>query len=179
MEGASRNAANNNNQKRGGKKKKESNRDFEVLKAPSSIADIGLNLAHRDFKDDLESVLRKAMDSNVTLCVCTGTSMKSSAEVLRLAKKMKGPSEKAVQLYTTVGIHPHDAKTFDKEKTIAKMEELAKDEHVVAIGECGIDYDRMFSPADVQVECFAAQLDLAVKLKKPGESIFVFLLFSL
>jgi TatD DNase family protein len=71
-------------------------------------------------------------------------------------------------LYSTAGVHPHDAKSCDQH-TIAKLRELAtaKDSPVLAIGECGLDFDRNFSPPDVQEKWFIEQLKLAGELKLP------------
>ena len=48
-------------------------------------------------------------------------------------------AEKYQRVYTTIGVHPNDAETFD-EKTINKMRELSSHEKVVAVGEIGLDY---------------------------------------
>lgn len=54
-------------------------------------------------------------------------------------------------MYCTVGVHPHDAKTCN-ENTIATLTNLAKSNHVVAIGECGLDFDRNFSKPEIQIK---------------------------
>ena len=69
-------------------------------------------------------------------------------------------------LYSTSGVHPHDAKTCN-EKTLEILEKNAKKECVVAIGECGLDYNRDFSPRDVQRYWFEKQIELAEKLNMP------------
>lgn len=66
----------------------------------------------------------------------------------------------------TAGVHPHDAKTCDQD-TIETLTRLSQDPRCVAIGECGLDYDRMFSPQAVQLEWFRRQAELAVALGKP------------
>lgn len=50
---------------------------------------------------------------------------------------------------------------------MATLESLASKSKVVAIGECGLDFNRMYSPQDVQELWFEEQLKLAIKLKKP------------
>lgn len=69
-------------------------------------------------------------------------------------------------LYATCGVHPHDAKTCD-ENTIDILRNLAKEECVVAIGECGLDYNRNFSPQNVQRKWFEEQIKLAEELNMP------------
>ncbi|KRZ32547.1 Tat-linked quality control protein TatD [Trichinella pseudospiralis] len=62
-------------------------------------------------------------------------------------------------------IHPHDAKHFNDE-SIAELEKLALEPECVAIGECGLDFNRNFSPQESQLTAFEAQVQLACKLKK-------------
>ena len=70
-------------------------------------------------------------------------------------------------LYSTAGVHPHDAKSWDESETPQALLELAMNAECVAIGECGLDFNRNFSPADVQRDVFEKQLELACKAQKP------------
>ncbi len=81
----------------------------------------------------------------------TGTSIQASKDALRLARLNPG------FLYSTAGIHPHDAKSFDS-NSLATLEELAKAPECVAIGECGLDFNRNFSPQETQLEVFEKQV---------------------
>lgn len=137
---------------------------YARLKAPGPLIDIGLNITHKDLYDR-DALLQSAVDASVVACVCTGTSLKGSAAGVRMLKGYRGP----MQLACTVGIHPHDAKTFEGDKSVAALRALAVDnpQLVKAIGECGLDYDRMFSTRDDQLACFSAQLRLAVELDLP------------
>ena len=92
--------------------------------------------------------------------VVTGTCLRSSHEAVRLCASF------APSLYSTAGIHPHDAKSFD-ERAVVELEQLSQQPAVVAIGECGLDFNRDFSPRPMQRSCFAAQLDLAAKTSLP------------
>ena len=49
-------------------------------------------------------------------------------------------------LYFTVGVHPHDAKTFDEQTTLQSMKCMLEHPLAVAVGECGLDFNRNFSP---------------------------------
>ena len=64
------------------------------------------------------------------------------------------------------GIHPHDAKTWT-DQTEEQIYELAKNSECVAIGECGLDFNRNFSPQDVQLDVFEKQVKMACELKMP------------
>lgn len=122
--------------------------------------DIGINLTHRQFQPDREEVLQKAVDAGVCPLVITGTSVRASEQAADYAQKHPGV------LYSTAGVHPHDAKSCD-ERTIGRLRALCKKPQVVAVGECGLDYDRDFSPRDVQRTWFEAQIKLAEELGMP------------
>lgn len=65
-----------------------------------------------------------------------------------------------------LGVHPHDAKDWN-DGTLEALKKLQENPSCVAVGECGLDFNRNFSPQDVQKEVFAKQVDMAVKLQKP------------
>ena len=79
--------------------------------------------------------------------------------------------------YFYLGIHPHDAKSWDDEDTLASssdqsptltaLTEMANSPECVAIGECGLDFNRNFSPPPTQLEVFEKQIQLACRLQKP------------
>jgi hydrolase, TatD family len=126
----------------------------------NSILDIGVNLMHRSFHEDRDQVVARAIENQVTPLIITGTSLRNSIDAARYAGRYTG------KLYSTAGVHPHDAKNC-KEETIVKLRELAALPQVVAIGECGLDYNRDFSPRDVQRRWFGEQIRLALELDMP------------
>jgi TatD DNase family protein len=124
------------------------------------LVDIGINLINRQFKNDAVAVIQKALDAGVYRMLLTGTSVSNSEQSAALAQKYGG------QLFSTAGIHPHDAKHFDG-SSIAKLKLLLQQPQVVSVGECGLDFDRDFSPRPIQEQCFEAQLQLAIETQKP------------
>jgi TatD DNase family protein len=124
------------------------------------LVDIGVNLAHRSFAGDRDAAIGRAQAAGVRTMIVTGTSLRASHEALRLAEERPGV------LYATAGVHPHDARHCDA-RTIAGLRALAAAPAVVAIGECGLDFNRDFSPRPVQVEWFRRQLELAKELGLP------------
>lgn len=124
------------------------------------LIDIGVNLTHRQFDTDREAVIERAASQGVWPLLVTGTSARESKKAADLAARYPG------RLYATCGVHPHDAKTWN-ENTLFDLTRLAKRREVVAIGECGLDYDRDFSPREVQRDCFEKQLCLAEELSMP------------
>ena len=121
--------------------------------------DIGINLTNKQFAGEYDEVIDRAISAGVEQILLTGTSVRSSKEALALAK------EYPETLFATAGIHPHDAKTMNAE-SIKILAALLKEKKVVAVGECGLDFDRDFSPRPVQESCFHAQLSLAEEVQK-------------
>jgi TatD DNase family protein len=124
------------------------------------LIDIGINLINRQFKTDAAAVIKKALDAGVYRMILTGTSINNSEQSAALAGQYPG------QLFSTAGIHPHDAKHFDGQ-SIARLRALLQQPQVVSVGECGLDFDRDFSPRSIQEQCFEAQLQLAIATQKP------------
>ncbi|ETN83685.1 hydrolase, TatD family [Necator americanus] len=95
----------------------------------------------------------------------TGTCEKISADCKKLVETMPG------FLYFTAahpisGVHPHDAKDFNG-NTLNTLRVLQSHKQCVAVGECGLDFNRNFSPQDVQKDVFEKQVELACELNKP------------
>ncbi len=124
------------------------------------LIDIGANLTNKAFTADLEPVIERARGAGVTTIVVTGTSVSASRAAVALA------SGRAPTLYATAGVHPHDAASFS-ERTLEELRALAAEPAVRALGECGLDYNRNFSPRAAQLYAFEAQLELAAQLKRP------------
>lgn len=124
------------------------------------LIDIGLNLMHKSYNKDREEVINNGRNAGVKGAIITGSDINSSIGASDYALKYPGV------LYSTAGVHPHDAKTCN-EDTIPKLEELSSKDSVVAIGECGLDYNRNYSPQNIQRKWFIKQLELAEKLDMP------------
>ena len=70
------------------------------------------------------------------------------------------------RIWHTAGVHPHQAKTFD-ESTIETLERCLTDARCIAIGECGLDFNRMFSTEPDQLFAFQKQIELAHRVDRP------------
>ncbi|MEO8143585.1 MAG: TatD family hydrolase [Betaproteobacteria bacterium] len=121
------------------------------------LVDIGANLTHPAFHADLPGVLARAQQSGVSAIVVTGTSVAESVNALQVSTDT---------IYATAGVHPHHARDCDA-TTIPALRVLAQNPRVVAIGECGLDFNRNYSPHPDQEKWFLAQLELAIEVKKP------------
>lgn len=123
------------------------------------LIDIGVNLTHDSFDPDRDDVLERAGAVGVTRMIVTGTTVTASAQAAELAASRTG-------LYATAGVHPHHASEVDAH-TVDALEALAAQPRVVAVGECGLDFFRNYSPPDAQERAFTAQLELAAKCRLP------------
>lgn len=118
--------------------------------------------AHYDdskFDDDRDEVIMKAYHSGVGLIINAASDVETARTSINLAKKYDF-------IYAAVGVHPHEAESFD-EKTAEIIEKLASEEKVVAIGEIGLDYYYDNSPRDLQKACFARQINIARNMNMP------------
>ncbi len=125
-----------------------------------TLIDIGANLTHDSFDDDRQAVMQRATDAGVGKMIVTGSSNQGSIDAAALAETEPG------RLYATAGVHPHHAADFD-DASVEIITSLSKNPAVVAIGECGLDYYRNFSPRQAQLHAFRAQLDLAIEASLP------------
>jgi TatD DNase family protein len=125
-----------------------------------ALIDIGVNLMNPVFDRDREAVVEAAAAAGVSPLIITGSSLESSLSTGEYADKHPG------KVYATAGVHPHNARFWD-EGTAGQIRALAGRGGVRALGECGLDYDRDYSPRDKQRECFEAQIRLAAELGLP------------
>merc|ERR1719330_1896401 len=80
--------------------------------APNHCVDIGINITSKQLKPKWREIVRRAVDSGVHDILLTGTNIKSSLESLEIARTWMNETG-GKNLFSTVGIHPHDAKFFD------------------------------------------------------------------
>ncbi|MDI5920975.1 TatD family hydrolase [Halomonas sp. LR5S13] len=127
--------------------------------SPAPLVDIGANLTHASFARDLAAVLARARAANVTTLILTGTDREHAEQAVALARRHPG-------LFATAGVHPHDASHWDPALE-RSMRDLHRQPEVVAVGECGLDFNRNFSTPAEQERAFEAQLGLAAESGKP------------
>ena len=124
------------------------------------MIDIGVNLTNARFDKDRDEVILRAKQAYVNAMVVTGTNFEESQHAIKLCQQYPE------YLYSTVGIHPHDADNaavnFQE-----KLAALAENSCVKAIGECGLDFNRNFSTAANQKNVFSQQVNLASELQLP------------
>lgn len=121
--------------------------------------DIGLNITSPQFAHDRDEVIARARAAGVRGLLFTGTNLRESEHAQKLAQRYEG-------CWSTAGVHPHDSSQWDTASE-ARLRELAGLPEVVAIGECGLDFNRNFSTPAEQERAFTAQLAIAAELEMP------------
>lgn len=122
--------------------------------------DIGVNLTGSSFKKDVPQVIERALAVGVEKIIITGTDVDHSQQAIELTEKY--PSI----CYATVGLHPHHASDYSSDLG-SELREMQSHKNVVAVGECGLDFNRNFSTRKEQIRAFEGQLEIAIDNKKP------------
>lgn len=119
---------------------------------------------HLQMLDDRESVLVRAGLAGARRAVLVGTDAESSRQAVEIGASLTAPSGPPIELWATIGLHPHEA-SHGLDGVREFVDEVAASgfsrSRVVAIGECGLDYHYDYSPRDAQRTVFAAQVALA------------------
>jgi len=119
--------------------------------------DIGLNLFCKQFPNPKEIVKRAAQAG--VCCILTGTDRRENRLINEFVRKN--------DVFGTAGIHPHNADSARKEDFEEIERLIGENDRIVAVGECGLDFDRMFSSKENQIRCLEKHIVLAEKLNKP------------
>jgi TatD DNase family protein len=128
------------------------------------MIDIGVNLTNKRFDKDRTELIVRAKNKGISQLLITGTSVAESKRALTLCQYYQEHFPNT--LYSTAGVHPHDADAVS-DNYLIELTELAKEPSVKAIGECGLDFNRNFSEPAKQIEVFKGQVDLAKQLSMP------------
>ncbi|RUO53572.1 TatD family hydrolase [Pseudidiomarina homiensis] len=121
--------------------------------------DAGVNLTNARLQQRLDGVMQRAHEAGVDSMLVIACNLDEARQACELA-------ERHPELVVTAGVHPHDAKDAPRDLQ-AQLHEIAQHPAVVAIGECGLDFNRNYSPRDVQQKVFEQQLEVAADLQLP------------
>lgn len=124
------------------------------------LVDCGVNLTNPKFHQNTDYVIARALAAGVQKMVITGLKLAGSKSAVIMSKTRPNI------LYAAVGVHPHFVKDDWNDKTMEQLEELVKQPEVVAVGECGLDFNRNYSPEELQLSTFKKQVQLAVRHQK-------------
>lgn len=121
--------------------------------------DTHTHLDFEQFNDDRDAVIQRAIENNVAGIFTIGTSVETSKKAVSYANNY-------ASIFAAVGIHPSDcANAVDSDYT--QIEKLAANEKVIAIGEIGLDYYRMYTDKETQKNAFRKQIAIAKLVKLP------------
>ncbi len=123
------------------------------------LTDSHAHLDTKDFKIDLDDVIKRAQQEGIGSIITVGVDLKSSNDALNIAKRYPG-------IYTAVGFHPHNAAKVTKNE-IQTLIDMAEDPKVIAWGEIGLDFFKSYSPRQKQMRVFEEQLKIASDLNIP------------
>lgn len=134
--------------------------------------DGGINLSHKNLSTKIQKVIQDAVAYNCRRYIIISRSVADSRKVISLVKEVNRISNNRYKLLCTVGVQPHDAeRTLQNEKDtwVEELDNLISENRdiVVAVGKCGLDYDRMFASKETQIEVFKQQLLLSKKYDLP------------
>jgi TatD DNase family protein len=123
------------------------------------ITDTHAHLNHPDLRNNINDIISRAADAGIRYIIIPATDYKSSVEITELVLRHE-------MLYGAVGIHPSEVMHF-REDHLKKIEELASENKIVAIGEIGLDF--YWEPYDKELQKYVleAQLDIAVSRNLP------------
>ncbi|RUO80007.1 hydrolase TatD [Idiomarina tyrosinivorans] len=122
--------------------------------------DAGVNLTNSRFHGKVDEVIENARRAGVQHCIVIATSVAEAEAAIALCQQFPH------YLKTTAGIHPHDAGQV-KASDWQLLREFLQHPDVVAVGECGLDFNRNYTPQTEQLAVFEKQLELAAMTQMP------------
>lgn len=111
------------------------------------------------FENDRKEIIEETFKFGITTVMCAGYNLEQSKNALKLA-------EENDFIYASAGISPNDIEDFSEEN-LKEIENLAKKDKIVAIGEIGLDYYWNKDNKNIQKDLFIKQIDIANRLSKP------------
>lgn len=123
------------------------------------LFDSHAHIQGHEFRDDIDAVIARAAAAGVRGALVPAVDLSSAEQAIVLTRRFPG-------LYASAGFHPHEASRFDQDG-LQRLRELLALPEVIAVGECGLDYFRLHSSREQQLNTFSAMLTLASETGKP------------
>ena len=123
------------------------------------LIDSHAHLDHEKYDGQVDDTIARAEAAGVGQIICIASDLASTERSISLARNH-------AKLFASAGIHPHEASAAS-DGDMAQVGKLAEDPVVVAVGETGLDYHYDFSPRQLQLEVFAANIELSLAVGKP------------
>lgn len=127
------------------------------------LVDSHCHVDSSEFDADRDEVLQRAAEANVHYLLCVGTGDPANGNFERAARL----AEENENIFAAVGVHPHDAKTYDSQAEKQLIDLVKSSKKIVAWGEIGLDYYYDHSPREIQREVFRRQIQIARALNLP------------
>ena len=131
------------------------------------LVDSHAHLDSERYAEDREAMLMRAQEAGVEaiLAVGIGDGPATMHRALDLSREYASNSDMP-RIFVSAGIHPHEAELAD-DVALAKLEALAGEPEVVAVGEIGLDYFYDHSPREKQQRVFVDQMKIAAGRRLP------------
>lgn len=127
------------------------------------IIDSHCHIHDKDFPIPQSEVFENMQNAEISKAICIGENLENSKLAVDFAIENSGK----IELFSAIGVHPHEAEKYNPKELIAELEQLSKKPKVVAIGEIGLDYFYENSNREAQKTILKAQLELARELNLP------------
>ncbi|MCO4786953.1 TatD family hydrolase [Marinomonas atlantica] len=124
------------------------------------MLDIGVNLDHSSYLEDLNAFREEYQQAGVDGIICIASSLEEAQKLITICSPYP-------DMHYTFGCHPHHASTWQDNHTQVLLETFKTDSKAIAVGEMGLDFNRNYSTPDEQIFAFEAQLNIASQSNKP------------
>ena len=128
------------------------------------LVDSHCHIDGEQFDADRDEVIKRATDAGVKMMLVIGTGEATNFDNFQRVVDL---AEKHDNIFAAIGVHPHDAKTFDAESEKRLIDLVKSSKKVIAWGEIGLDFYYDHSPREVQYEVFRRQISIARELDLP------------
>lgn len=142
-------------------------RDPVYPQGVTNVFDTHAHLYDARIFQDAEGILERALECGVDTVLVPADNLETSRLAVDFVQEWDGFN--GIDLYCSVGVHPHEASSYDEavENAVVGLIEKRDKYKIMAIGEIGLDYYYDYSPREVQREVFRKQLKLAYELDMP------------
>jgi len=123
------------------------------------LVDTHAHLQEPEFARDVDEVIERAVAAGIVAIIVPAVDAESARRGVSLARRFDG-------VFATAGCHPHEAARLDA-AALDGIEALLREPRIVAVGEIGLDFYRMHSPRQAQIDVFEGMLALAERHSRP------------
>jgi len=130
-----------------------------VLAPGNGVIDTHCHLDMLSRDHEIDTIIHSANEAGVKQIITVGIDLQSSRKAVQYAEQYPG-------VYATIGVHPHNVAEIT-DAYLEQVIQLADHPKVVAYGEIGLDFVKLYAPQEMQLEQFERQVKLAKQLSLP------------